>query len=56
VLARAAAGGVPAVVIGRSGGDRLVVGELVDLSVSELVGARESAVEARVELGSERAS
>ncbi|MHB8681484.1 MAG: phosphoribosylformylglycinamidine synthase subunit PurL [Acidimicrobiales bacterium] len=36
VLGRAAAAGVPAAVVGRAGGDRLVVEGLVDLAVSEL--------------------
>ncbi len=37
VMAAAAAAGVPAVVLGMAGGDRLVVDGLVDLTVSEVV-------------------
>ena len=37
VLARAAAAGVPAVALGRAGGDRLAIGEVVDLPVDEVV-------------------
>jgi phosphoribosylformylglycinamidine synthase len=46
VLARAAAAGVPAAVIGHPGGDRLVIEGLLDLSVPEIAGAWRTALPA----------
>ncbi|HEV2360312.1 MAG TPA: AIR synthase-related protein, partial [Acidimicrobiales bacterium] len=40
VLAAARAAGVPAEVIGRTGGDRLVVGDIVDLAVADIQATR----------------
>jgi phosphoribosylformylglycinamidine synthase subunit PurL len=42
LLTQAASAGVPGRLVGRAGGDRLVVGDVLDLSVSELSVARSS--------------
>jgi phosphoribosylformylglycinamidine synthase II len=42
LLARAAAAGVPAARLGRAGGDRLVIGDLLDVSVATLAEASRS--------------
>ncbi len=39
VLARAAASGIAARALGRAGGERLVIGSLVDVAVAEAVAA-----------------
>jgi len=44
VLAEAERGGVPAAVLGRAGGDRLLIGGLVDLAMSEVRAAWEGAL------------
>ena len=49
VLARAAAHGVPAAVVGRAGGERLVLGALADLGLDEVASALARSVAARFE-------
>jgi phosphoribosylformylglycinamidine synthase len=44
VVARAAAAGVPSEVIGRAGGDRLAIGDLVDVAVADIAGSAERAL------------
>ncbi len=44
LLARAGAAGVPGAVLGRAGGDRVLLGDLVDLLVEDVVGTHEGAL------------